>query len=134
MKPKIIIPLGIALVVGLVFYINLTALPTGFQDLDTVGAQVMLAQNPDARIIDIRTPAEFAEGHLEGAEIIDFYAPGYREKWAALDRDATYFVYCRTGNRSGKTMSMLAELGFTRILHLKDGIVSWQRVGLPVVK
>lgn len=135
MKTKYIVPALILLAAGLFFYMNLgPATPDGYKDLDPTESRVYLAQNSDANIIDIRTPAEFKDGHIEGATMIDFYAPDYRETWSRLDRDAIYFIYCRTGNRSSQTLPMLVELGFKNIWHLKDGIVSWRKAGLPLVR
>jgi len=120
---------------GLFFYLSPGAsVPAGYRNLDPSEARVYLAQNSDVNIIDIRTPAEFWDGHVKGAKIIDFYSPKYKQVWAQLDRDATYFVYCRTGNRSSQTLPMLVELGFKNIWHLRDGIVSWQEAGLPLVQ
>ena len=49
-----------------------------------------------------------------------------------LDRDRTYLLYCRTGNRSAKTVPILRELGFRRVLHLEEGIRAWKDSGQPV--
>lgn len=70
----------------------------------------------DIVVIDVRTPAEFAQGHLAGAELIDIQAPGFREQVAALDRDGSYLVYCRTGNRSATAVAIMADLGFTDVV------------------
>ncbi len=64
-------------------------------------------------ILDVRTPTEVAEGHLEGALFVDFMADDFREKVVTLDRSADYIVYCRSGNRSGQAVVIMAELGFT---------------------
>ena len=64
-------------------------------------------------ILDVRTPAEVAEGHLEGALFVDFMADDFREKVAELDKSADYIVHCRSGNRSGQAVVIMAELGFT---------------------
>jgi phage shock protein E len=67
-------------------------------------------------ILDVRTPAEIAEGHLEGALFVDFMADDFREKVVALDKSADYIVHCRSGNRSGQAVVIMAELGFTGAL------------------
>ncbi len=66
-----------------------------------------------ALILDVRTPAEIAEGHLEGALFVDFMADDFREKVIELDKTADYVVHCRSGNRSGQAVVIMAELGFT---------------------
>ncbi len=83
-------------------------------------------------LLDIRTPAEFAAGHIDGAVNIDYRASDFAQQIATLDRSKTYLVYCRTGNRSGKALPLFDRLGFNSVIHLTDGIVAWQRTGLPV--
>lgn len=92
-----------------------------------------LASDSAVRVIDVRTPEEFAEGHIDRAELIDFNAAGFRDRIGALDRDGTYFVYCRSGNRSGQATAIMAELGFTRVYDLDGGITAWHDAGAPVV-
>lgn len=94
---------------------------------------LQLTADPSIRIIDVRTPEEFAEGHIERAELFDFNAGGFSEQIAELDRGATYFVYCRSGNRSGQATAIMAELGFTHVYDLDGGIVSWLAAGAPTV-
>jgi rhodanese-related sulfurtransferase len=63
-------------------------------------------------IIDVRTPAEFASGHLEGAVNIDVQSADFEARITELDPDGTYFVYCRSGNRSGQAIDRMTALGF----------------------
>ena len=121
---------------GMAFYLFLTAepQPEGFEPLTAVQAQARMAAAPDAVILDIRTPAEFAAGHIKGAVNIDYYAPDFESRLAALDRNAEYFVYCRSGNRSGLAMGVFSRLGFTRVKHLRSGIIDWEGAGLPLVR
>jgi phage shock protein E len=67
----------------------------------------------DTVIIDVRTPQEFATGHLVGAINIDVQSPDFREQIIALDTDGEYFIYCRSGNRSGQAISQMFQMGFT---------------------
>ncbi len=89
--------------------------------------------NPDFLIIDVRTPEEFNDGHIEGAINIDYYQPAFSEEISSLERDKTYFIYCRTGNRSSSVRDLMEELEFKEIHHLSDGIVGWNQAGLPVI-
>jgi rhodanese-related sulfurtransferase len=91
-----------------------------------------LAATPGVTVLDVRTPAEFAEGHIDGATVVDFYEPGFAEAIAALDRDGTYLVYCRSGNRSGQAVALMAQLGFERVYDLDGGVVAWSGAGLPL--
>lgn len=92
------------------------------------------AENDDFVILDVRTPGEFAKGHLEGAVLNDYRSPAFREEVAHLDRGKTYLVYCRTANRSARAIGIMKDLGFRNILHLEGGIVRWSEEGLPVVR
>lgn len=67
----------------------------------------------DTVIIDVRTPEEFATGHLEGAINIDVNSPDFRAQVMALDPSGEYFVYCRSGNRSGQAINQMYQMGFT---------------------
>jgi rhodanese-related sulfurtransferase len=87
----------------------------------------------DAVVLDVRTPAEFAEGHIEGAVNIDVEDPAaFTAAVADLDRTATYAVYCRSGNRSATATAYLVGEGFASVAELDGGIVAWTDAGLPV--
>lgn len=90
--------------------------------------------NPDFVILDVRTPGEFRQGFIEGAVLLDYYASDFRERFAQLDRDATIFMYCRSGNRSSHVLRMADELGFRRVYDLRGGILAWKEAGLPLVR
>lgn len=92
------------------------------------------AGNRDFVVLDVRTPGEFAQGHLKGAVLIDYRSPGFRQEMAGLDRKKTYLVYCRTGNRSARALEIMKELGFRRYHHLEGGIKRWLEEGLPAVR
>lgn len=94
-------------------------------------AQELIAGG-DVAVLDVRTPEEFAEGHVAGATLIDFYAPDFAERIAALDRDATYVVYCRSGNRSSQATALMAERGFPAVSDVEGGVLAWEAAGLPL--
>ncbi len=98
-------------------------------------AQLINAHAGETNLVtlDIRTPAEFAGGHLNGATNIDYYAAGFRAELEKLDRNKSYVVYCHTGNRSGKATALMSELGFRHVYDVQGGIAAWQQAGLPVV-
>jgi phage shock protein E len=64
-----------------------------------------------AALLDVRTPEEYAEGHLDGARNIDLESDGFRDRAERLDPDASYVVYCATGNRAGQAIEIMRELG-----------------------
>ena len=89
--------------------------------------------NGAAILLDIRTPEEFAAGHLEDAVNIDFYAADFAQRIGSLDRDLPYVVYCRSGNRSGQAMELFRDLGFNDVVDVDGGIVAWAEAGLQIV-
>ncbi len=97
------------------------------------GAAIQNDPPSDLVILDVRTAEEFAEGHLEGAVMIDFYDANFVEQLAELDPDVPYLLYCRSGNRSGQTTDLMADLGFTDVADIDGGILSWAQAGLPTV-
>ena len=84
-------------------------------------------------VVDVRTPAEFAEGHIGRAVVPDIKDPGFDSQVTQLDRSATYLVYCHSGNRSGQATAFMASLGFTNVNDLDGGISAWMAAGAPVV-
>jgi len=90
--------------------------------------------NPKFVILDVRTPKEFASGHIEDAINLDYYAKTFLDDLDRLDQTKTYLIYCRTGNRSGKTFNFMKELRFQKVYHMVGGITRWQAEGLPTAK
>ena len=89
--------------------------------------------NPDLIVVDIRTPQEYRTGHIENAVNINFYDPDFKQKLNELDKDKTYLVYCRTGQRSGLAMPVFRELGFREVYEIDGGIVAWIDAGYRIV-
>jgi phage shock protein E len=87
---------------------------------------------PGTIVLDVRTPAEYAGGHLAQAQNIDIEASKFASKIAALNKNATYAVYCRSGNRSGTALEQMTAAGFTHVFDLAGGIGAWQNMGGPM--
>jgi phage shock protein E len=68
-------------------------------------------------IIDVRTPEEFAEGHVAGAANLDLTGGQFEAEVGDLPRDGSYFLYCRTGNRSGQAEQIMRDLGFDDVVN-----------------
>jgi phage shock protein E len=68
-------------------------------------------------IIDVRTPGEFASGHLDGALNIDVQSPDFAAQVSQLDPSQDYFIYCRSGNRSGQAISQMSNMGFSSMIN-----------------
>lgn len=69
-------------------------------------------------IVDVRTPAEYAEDHVPNSLNIDFYNPQFLAQLAKLDRSKSYSLYCRSGNRSGQALQIMKQLGFEKVENL----------------
>jgi rhodanese-related sulfurtransferase len=83
--------------------------------------------------LDVRTPGEFNEGHIEGALLVDFQSGNFENEIASLDKSKTYAVYCRSGNRSGQAVKVMSEAGFTNIYNLNGGVIDWAGAGKTLV-
>ncbi len=99
----------------------------------TAAAETITDAQDDLVILDVRTPEEFAEGHIDGAILIDFYRDDFADELAKLDPDVPYVLYCRSGNRSGETIGIMDNLGFTQVDEVEGGVLGWQDAGLPLV-
>jgi len=82
-------------------------------------------QDPNAVVIDVRTPAEFAEGHIPGAVNINVQAQDFSEKVLAIGQGKTYLLYCRSGARSGRAGEQMVNLGFSEIYNMQGGLSQW---------
>jgi rhodanese-related sulfurtransferase len=86
-------------------------------------------------LLDVRTTEEYAQDHLDAAINVDFYQQSnFRAKLQELDKSKNYFVYCNSGNRSGQSMAIFKELGFTSVTDLQGGITAWKKAGYSTVK
>lgn len=93
-----------------------------------------LQKLPNIQLIDVRTPNEFNTSHLKGAVNIDYNSGNFSEAIKTLDKNKPVYVYCRSGNRSGKSVSEFKKQGFTQIYDLKGGILNWTQKGLDVTQ
>lgn len=101
----------------------------------TVDASAFLqvAQQPGITVIDVRTPAEYAAGHLDGAINVDAESPDFDSRIASLGKSASYAVYCQSGRRSAIAADRMSGAGFTSITNLKGGIADLQAAGGRIV-
>ena len=108
-----------------------------YENVDIHAFSDLIAQHADdenTRIIDVRTHKEFHTGHIENAEVIDFYARDFIHNLKQLDKEKTYLLYCRSGNRSGKTLKLMKKLGFKSAYNMLGGMKAWTRAKFPVIK
>jgi rhodanese-related sulfurtransferase len=88
--------------------------------------------NPDFIILDVRTPDEFKEEHIEGAINIDYYLGNFKDEVNRLDKGKTYLIYCRTGRRSSDAFNIMRQLGFRQVYEIKGGTLAWKSEKLPL--
>lgn len=101
------------------------------QNVSATEAQKVLKEK-DIVVLDIRTPREYNASHIKGAININFYDPSFADNLKKLDRNKKYFVYCRSGNRTGQSMRLFTSLGFKNIVHMYRGINEWNANGYPL--
>jgi len=121
--------LGIALLAGCG---SSSATGAGVQ---TVDPQTFLSTAAQSGVVtvDVRTPSEYAAGHLQGAVNIDVEDPSFDAKIATLDKNATYTVYCHSGRRSTLATDAMAKAGFTHVFNLSGGFQDLASAGGQVV-
>lgn len=104
----------------------------------TVALSGCTSQNVDmstvTAVIDVRTPTEFAGGHLEGAVNIDWEGTDFAGQVASLDKNGVYILYCRSGNRAGKALEALKGMGFTHLTNAGGVDNASTLTGLAIVQ
>lgn len=88
----------------------------------------------DIQLIDVRTPEEYAQGHLKNSVNINYYDNTFTEEMNKLDKSKELYIYCRSGGRSGKASKQLEKMGFTKVYDLQGGIINWGNNNLELVK
>jgi rhodanese-related sulfurtransferase len=117
----------------LVFGVGACAQSGEGTNLDPEQAAEKIAQS-EVVVLDVRTPGEYKQGHIENARLIDFYGANFEEEISKLPKDQEYVVYCRSGGRSGKSVNMMKKMGFEKVYNLSGGAIAWQRAQLDLVK
>lgn len=97
----------------------------GYKDVNAAEFNRLLNETPGVVLIDVRTAAEFRQGAIGKAQNMDIMDRNFTHKITALDKDKTYLLYCRSGNRSGSACSIMSDAGFTNVYNLSGGIMSW---------
>lgn len=72
-------------------------------------------------VVDVRTPEEYADGHLDNALNINWYDTDFADQFAKIDKDETIYVYCKKGGRSAKAQEKLVSLGYEHVVNLEGG-------------
>ncbi|MFC2005053.1 rhodanese-like domain-containing protein [Chloroflexota bacterium] len=142
MKKFTVLMLSASLIIGavLAFGCAVEEIETSTQRIEDVTAQEAFTliqdnqNNPDFVIIDVRTPEEYAKGHIENAVNIDYSSENFQDEIDKLDRSKTYLIHCQSGRRSAGALNIMKELNFTTIYHIYGGMLEWTSEELPTVE
>lgn len=94
-------------------------------NLDSDTFEKQLKDDKNAVLIDTRTKAEFNDGHIPNAKLIDIMSSDFQQKVSELDKSKNYYVYCRSGNRSFHAAKAMTKMGFEKVYNLESGIINW---------
>jgi rhodanese-related sulfurtransferase len=88
--------------------------------------------DPDFVVLDVRTPLEYQEGHLENAKLLEVTSQDFEDELDKMDIEKEYYVYCKAGRRSLKAIELMKEHGYLKVTNIIGGIDKWKSKRLPV--
>ena len=97
-----------------------------YDNIDAATCAELMA-NESPVMLDVRSPQEKVDGDIEGSILINLFDPNFATEIEKLDKEKTYVVYCRSGNRSKTACSLMAKKGFNKLYNLKGGIFGWNQ-------
>lgn len=106
--------------------INISYNSRSYKDLSPAEFESRILKDPLAVILDVRTAGEFLSGHIPGAINIEVTNGSFHQAIETLDKEKSYYVYCRSGGRSAAACGLLANSGFNKIYNLDGGIMSYE--------
>lgn len=106
----------------------------GFKSVTVKEFSEKLAENPDAVLIDVRTPGEYADGHLQNAVNIDWKGNDFDTQVSNLDKSKPVYLYCLSGGRSTAAANFLKEEGFSEVIEMDGGMMKWRSEKMPETK
>jgi len=95
-----------------------------YEDLDGKSFKSKFKADRNAVLIDVRTPSEFSSGSIRGARNINIMSPTFAKTIEALDKNKSYYLYCRSGARSGRACKTMGKMGY-KVFNLSGGINAW---------
>ncbi len=114
------------------FSLGLFRHPKGLKDLGPADLQRLAQQEQGLRIVDVRRPREYAQGHIAGAVSAPLGTTGRAVRdWP---RDTPIALICLSGHRSQAAATELLDMGFHNVSHLTGGMLAWHRTGLPLAR
>lgn len=122
---KLILGIAVFVAIGILFIV-FSSSPRNTQSLGGADFISTYQKTSGAILLDVRTPSEFTSGHISEARNVDFESSSFISEIQKLDTKKPYFVYCRSGNRSGQAIAIMKKEGIKNIYELRDGIASNQ--------
>jgi rhodanese-related sulfurtransferase len=116
----------------LIFFLissNISCGPDKKTDASLLTPQELSAKKSEVILIDVRTPEEFASGHIEDAVNINIFDQNFKTNLESIDKKKPVSVYCKVGGRSAKAADIMREMGFEEVYDLKGGIRNWEKPG-----
>lgn len=95
------------------------------QKVEVAEFQNIMDQLKNFQLIDVRTPEEYQETHIESAVNINFYDDDFKVQLEELNKEEPILVYCKLGGRSSKAVKLMSDIGFSEIIELKGGMDAW---------
>ncbi len=102
------------------------------ETLEPIDFSELMSYDFHSVVLDVRTPEEYQEGHIEGAQNMDYYRDDFEQKLDKLDKEKSYFVYCTVGGRSSSVAKIMHDKGFQKVHDLAGGLEAWENDGLPI--
>lgn len=114
----------LAILLSAIFATVVFAGENSFKNISSAEAEKLI-KDKSIVIIDIRTAQEYNSGYIKGSVNIDYYKSDFKDKLSKYDKNKTYFIYCRSGRRSGSAKTIFNDLGFKNVYNLENGINEW---------
>ncbi len=121
-------------IIGLIFTSCLGQNTDKFKSIEAKEFSTLINKEQNVQLVDVRSPAEYADSHIEKAININWNGDDFESEVQKLDKTKPIYVYCQSGGRSKKAASKLHELGFKIILELDGGISEWKTNKMPTIK
>lgn len=102
---------------------------TRIVDVSAADADEVIASDASLIVLDVRTPGEYSEGHIDKAVNVDFRADDFAKNLAKLDKSKRYLLHCKSGTRSAGALQVMQEQGFENVVHMTDGFDAWKAAG-----
>jgi rhodanese-related sulfurtransferase len=130
-RVRVLIVVAVVIVASAAYFLLASKDNTPNGDVSVEQARSLIQSRPDLVILDVRTVAEYEEGHISGA--VNIPVQELEERLGELDASSEILVYCRTGNRSSVAVQLLKANMFEKLYHMSSGITAWVNAGYPIV-